>query len=70
MSGQVQDGSIHPQTSGGSKGHRSPSPSSSEKLPTKTEFLALQSKSVSCIARTMEARKEGKGALLSVKMDI
>ena len=70
MSNQVQDGSIHPQTSGGSRGHRSHSPSSMQKLPTKVELLASQSKSMSAIARTMEARSERKGALLSLKMDI
>ena len=59
--GQVQDGSW---------GHRSPSPSSAQKLPTKAELLAAQSKSMSSIARTMEARTEGKRALLNVKMDI
>lgn len=68
--GQVQDASAHPQTSGGSRGHRSPSPLSTPKVPTKAELLASQSKSMSVIARTMEARTEGKGALLSVKMDI
>ena len=66
----MQDDSVHPQTSGGSKGHRSPSPSSAHKLPTKAELLASQSKSMSCIAQTMEARTEEKGALLSMKMDI
>ena len=70
MPDQVQDGSVHPQTLGGSKGHRSPSPSLAHKLPTKVELLASQSKSMSCIARTIEARTKGKGALLSVKMDI
>ena len=70
MPGQVQDGSVHPQTSGGSRGHRSPSPSSTQKLLTKAELLASQSKSMSCIARTMADRTEGKEALLSLKMDI
>ena len=59
--GQVQDGS---------RGPRSLSPSSGQKLPTKVELLASQSKNMSSIARTMEARTEGKGALLVVKMDI
>ena len=68
--GQVQDGSVHLQTSGGGRGHCSPSPSSTQKLPTKAELLAAQSKSMTAIARTMEARSEGKGALLSLKMDI
>ena len=54
----------------GSRGLRSPSPSSGQKLPTKAELLAPQSKSMSSIARTMEARTKGKGALLVVKMDI
>ena len=53
-----------------SRGHRSPSPSLAQKLPTKAELLASQSKSMSSIARTMEARTEGKGALSVVKMDI
>ena len=59
--GQVQDGS---------RGHHSSSPLSAQKLPTKAELLAAQSKSMTSIARTMEARTEGKGALLNVKMDI
>ena len=59
--GQVQDGS---------RGHRSLSPSSAQKLPTKVELLASQSKSMSSIAQTIEAKIEGKGALLVVKMDI
>ena len=67
---QVQDGSIHPQTLGGSRGHRSPSPSSTQKLPMKAEPLASQSKSMSAIARTIEATSKGKGAFLSLKMDI
>ena len=54
----------------GSEGHRSPSPSLAQKLPNKAELLASQSKSMSSIARTMEARTKGKGALLNVKMDI
>ena len=70
MPGQVQDGSVHPQTSGGRRGHRSLSPSSAQKLPTKAKLLASQSKNMSCIARTMEARKKGKRALLSIKMDV
>ena len=68
--GQVQDGSVHSQTLGGSRGHHSPSPSSTQKLPTKAELLASQSKSMSCIARTMAKWTEGKRALLSLKMDI
>ena len=64
------DASVHPQMSSGSRGHHSPSPSSTQKVPTKAELLASQSKSMSVIARTMEARIEGKGVLLSVKMDI
>ena len=68
--GQVQDGSVHLQTSSGSKGHRSPSSSLAQKLPTKNELLASQSKSMSCIAQTMEGRTKGKGMLLAVKMDI
>ena len=59
--GQVQDGS---------RGPHSPSLSSTQKLPSKAELLASQSKSMSSIARTIEARTEGKGALLVVKMDI
>ena len=70
MPGQVQDGTVHSQASGGSRGQRSPSPSLAHKLPTKAELLASQSKSMSCIARTVEARTEGKRALLSMKMDI
>ena len=66
----MQNGSVHSQTLGGSRGHGSPSPSSAQKLPTKVELLASQSKSMSCIARTMELRTKGKGALLSIKMDI
>ena len=59
--GQVQDGS---------RGPCSLSPSSGQKLPMKAELLASQSKSMSSIARTMEARTEGNGVLLVVKMDI
>ena len=49
---------------------RSPSPSSIQKLPSKAELLAAQSRSMRSIARSMEARTEGKEALLSLKMDI
>ena len=70
MPTQVQDDTVHPQTSGGSRGPHSLSPSSAQKIPTKAELLASQSKSMSCIARTMEARTEGKRALLAIKMDI
>ena len=66
---QVQDSIVHPQISG-SKGHHSLSLSSTQKLPSKAKLFASQSKSMSSIAWTMEARIEGKEALLSVKMDI
>ena len=59
--GQVQDGS---------RGLRSPNLSLAQKLPSMGEFLASQSKSMSSIAQTMEARTEEKGALLVVKIDI
>ena len=49
---------------------RFPSPSSTEKLPSKAELLATQSRSMQSIAGSMEARTEGKEALLSLKMDI
>ena len=48
----------------------SPSPSSTQKLPSKAELLVAQSRSMQSIARSMEARTEGKEALFSLKMDI
>lgn len=65
----VQDATTQPLPSG-TRRPRSLSPCSTQKIPTKAEILASQSKSMSSIARTMEARTAGKEALLSVKMDI
>ena len=67
---QVQDANLGLQVPTCGAGTRSPSPSSSQKLPSKAELLAPQSKSMKSIARTMEVRTEGKEALLSLKMDI
>ena len=68
--GQVQDDSLHPQSLGGARSHCFPSPSLAQKLPTKAKFLASQSKSMSSIAWSMEARTERKEELLFIKMDI
>ena len=49
---------------------RFPSPSSTQKLPSKAKLLAAQSRSMPSIACNMEEQTEGKEALLSLKMDI
>ena len=67
---QVQDVNLQPQTPSRGVGTYSPSPSSGQKLPSKAELLAAQSKSMKSIAHSMEVRTEGKEALLSLKMDI
>jgi hypothetical protein len=67
---QVQDANPGPQAPTRGAATRSPSPSSNQKLPSKAELLAAQSNSMKSIARSMEARTEGKEALLSLKMDI
>ena len=66
----MQDAPAETQASPHRAPTRSSSPSSTQKLPSKAELLAAQSRSMQSIARSMEARTEGKEALLSLKMDI
>ena len=67
---QMQDAPLRPQPSSQRVGTHSPSPSLVEKLPYKDELLVAQSRSMRSIACNMEARTEGKEALLSLKIDI
>ena len=67
---QEQDAPPGPQPFNQRVGTLSPSPSSAQRLPSKVELLATQSRSMRSIARNMEARTEEKKALLSLKMDI
>ena len=67
---QVQDALPRPRASLHRAGTHSPSPSSTQKLPSKAELLVIQSRSMKSIAGSMEARTKGKETLLFLKMDI